>query len=163
MTCRNLRQPKPAEIVIIGVGNADRGDDGAGVAVAKTLSDDDLDNVDIHQLSGNCLALFDLWSDAERVIIIDAVQSGGKPGTIYRLDAGQHDLPPSLFGNSSHSFGVAQAVELARSLRQLPPHLTIYGIEGHRFDRGAPLSTEVAQALPEIVARLRNEVRYWQC
>lgn len=162
MTFRSRPPLEPSEILIIGVGNADRGDDGVGLAVAAALADVHLDRARIHQINGNCLVLLDIWSQAERVIIIDAVRSGGKPGAIYRLDVHQQTLSPSMFGNSSHAFGVAHAVELARAIQQLPPHLIIYGIEGHRFETGASLSDEVAQALPEIVARIRDAVATWQ-
>lgn len=161
MTPPHQPHPIQGEFLIIGVGNADRGDDGVGLAVAGALSDAHLGRVNIHQISGNCLALLDVWSQAERVIIIDAVRSGGTPGTIYRLDAQQQTLPQPMFGNSSHAFGVAHAVEMARSLQQLPPHLIIYGIEGHQFEAGTPLSAAVAQSLPKVVLRIRDEVRCW--
>jgi hydrogenase maturation protease len=161
MRSRHTPRSNQGDMLIIGVGNPDRGDDGVGLAVADALSDAYLDRVSIRHISGNCLVLLDLWSQAERVIIIDAVHSGGKPGAIYRLDAHQQTLSQPMFGNSTHAFGVANAVELARSLRQLPPHLIIYGIEGHQFETGAPLSAEVAQALPEVVLRIRDEMRRW--
>lgn len=162
MTCRNLRQPRQAEILIVGVGNADRGDDGVGLAVASALSDEQLDGVHIHLVNGDCLPLLAFWQQVELVIIIDAVQSGAKPGTIYRLDASHQPLPQSMIGSSSHSFGLGQTVELGRTLQQLPRHLIIYGVEGYRFEVGGTLSVEVAQALPEVTSRIRFEMKGWR-
>jgi hydrogenase maturation protease len=148
--------PRPA-ILLIGIGNADRGDDGLGLAVACALSREAPEQVNIQRLSGNSLALLSLWQQADLVIIIDAVQSDAKPGTVYRIEAHHQPLPHTLFGSSSHSFGVAQAIELARSLQQLPPRLIIYGVEGHTFELGASLSPQVAHALPAVVARIRRD------
>jgi hydrogenase maturation protease len=54
---------------------------------------------------------------------------------------------------------VAEAVELARSLAQLPPHLVVYGIEGANFAAGVELSPAVEQAVEMVVERLAQEVR----
>jgi hydrogenase maturation protease len=59
---------------------------------------------------------------------------------------------------STHAFGVAEAIELARALRQLPPVLVVYGVEGATFETGAGLSTVVAAAVPQAVARVRQEL-----
>ena len=47
---------------------------------------------------------------------------------------------PRLFRTSTHLLGVAEAVELGRELDRLPQRLTVYGIEGERFDVGEGLS-----------------------
>jgi hydrogenase maturation protease len=52
--------------------------------------------------------------------------------------------------------GLADAIELARALGRLPPRVTVYGIEGERFDTGAPLSDSVAGAIDEVVALARS-------
>ena len=154
-------QMRPS-ITIIGIGNADRGDDGIGLAIAHALSEEAPKHVNVHRLAGNCISLLNLWQQADIAIVIDAVRAVGKPGTIHRIDAHHQPLPQTLFGNSSHSFGVAQAVELARSLHQLPPSLILYGVTGQTFEPGASLSTQVAQALPTVVERICKEVQAYQ-
>jgi hydrogenase maturation protease len=59
---------------------------------------------------------------------------------------------------STHAFGVAEAIELARVLHQLPPVLVIYGVEGATFELGADLSEQVAAAVPQVVAQVRQEL-----
>jgi hydrogenase maturation protease len=59
---------------------------------------------------------------------------------------------------STHVFGVAEAIELARALRQLPPVLVVYGVEGATFEMGAGLSAAVAAVVPQVVAQVRQEV-----
>jgi hydrogenase maturation protease len=46
-------------------------------------------------------------------------------------------LPASMFRGSTHAFGLNEAVELSRALKQLPSNFIIYGIEGQNFDTGS--------------------------
>jgi hydrogenase maturation protease len=68
-------------------------------------------------------------------------------------------VPADLFTCSTHGFGVATAVELARALNRLPPRLVLFGIEGKEFGIGRGLSTEVASVLPAITARIAQMSR----
>ena len=56
-------------------------------------------------------------------------------------------LPRGALGMSTHGFGLAEALELARALGQLPRRCIVYAIEGASFETGAPLSPEVAAAV----------------
>ncbi len=146
-------------IVIIGVGNEYRSDDGAGIAVARLLRALFPAGVTILEESGEGAALIQAWQGAAWVMLADAVRSGASPGTIHRLDARAAPMPTGFFHYSTHAFSVAEAVELARSLDQLPPHLVLYGIEGANFAAGVELSPAVQQAVEAAVERLAQEVR----
>jgi hydrogenase maturation protease len=148
-----------ASIVILGVGNEYRGDDGAGIAVARRLRALFPGNVLIQEESGEGAALIQAWQGAAWVMLMDAVRSGAPPGAIHRLDARAASLPTRFFHYSTHAFSVAEAVELARSLDQLPPHLIVYGIEGENFSAGVGLSPAVEQAVEAVVAQAAEEVR----
>jgi hydrogenase maturation protease len=63
-----------------------------------------------------------------------------------------------LFPCSTHAFGVAEAIELARVLQQLPSRLVVYGVEGAHFDIGCDLSAAVLQAVPEVVQQVRQDI-----
>jgi hydrogenase maturation protease len=139
-----------ASMVIIGVGNEYRGDDGAGIAVARRLRVLFSTGVTVLEESGEGAALIEAWQGATWVILVDAVRSGSPPGTIHRLDARVAPMPTGFF---------AEAVELARSLDQLPPHVIVYGIEGENFTAGVELSPSVKQAVGEVVERAAEEVR----
>ena len=149
----------PPGIVIIGVGNEYRSDDGAGIAVARRLRALFTSGVTILEESGEGAALMQAWQSATWVMLVDAVHSGASPGTIHRLDAGAAPMPAGFFHYSTHAFSVAEAVELARSLDQLPAHLVVYGIEGANFAAGVELSPAVEQAVEAVVERLAQEVR----
>jgi hydrogenase maturation protease len=131
-------------VLVIGVGSAARGDDAAGLLVARRLGG--------REHEGDPLALLDAWEDAATAVVIDAVSSGAAPGTVHRFEAGDAALPARLRSSTStHAVGLAEAIELARALDRLPPRLIVYGIEGERFTTGADLSPAVAAAV-EVVA-----------
>ena len=146
-------------ILVIGLGNAFRGDDGVGRVVARRLREIALPGVTVREESGEGAALMEAWMDAGAVILVDAVQSGAAPGTIHRLDATRTPVPSRFFHYSTHAFSVAEAVELARALNQLPPRLILYGIEGGDFTAGEQLSPEVAAAVDELLPRIRQEIQ----
>lgn len=141
--------------LVIGVGNDLRGDDGAGLAVARQLR---AAGVEAREMRGALTALPDLWQGHERIAIVDAARSGAAPGTLHRFDALAAPLP-AMFGRAStHAFGVAEAVALARVLGCLPASLVVHGIEGGDFTAGAPLSAEVAAAVPVVARRILMEL-----
>lgn len=145
-------------VLVLGVGNEYRGDDGVGRRVARELRERAPRSITILEATGEGTDLLEFWKGADAVIIIDAVASGAPPGTIHRLDARARPLPAGFLHTSTHAFGVAQAVELARALKQLPRHLVIYGIEGKTFEPDTGLSREVEHAAGEVVGRLLPEV-----
>ncbi len=146
-------------IVVIGVGNEYRGDDGVGIVVARRLRERFATGVTVLEESGEGAALIEAWQGAKCVILVDAVNSGAPPGTIHRLDAHASPLPAGFFHYSTHAFSVAEAVELACSLGQLPSHVTVYGIEGQNFDLGIGLSSAVEEAVTAVVEQAAGEVR----
>lgn len=148
-----------ANIIIIGVGNEYRGDDGAGIAVARRLRTLFPADVLIQEESGEGTALIQAWQGAAWVMLMDAVRSGAPPGAIHRLDAGAASVPSGFFHYSTHAFSVAEAIELARSLEQLPPHLIVYGIEGENFTAGVGLSLAVERAVEAVAELAADEVR----
>jgi len=146
------------EIRIIGVGNAFRSDDGAGLAVAQRVRQKIAGGVAVIEQSGDGTALLELWKGAGTVILVDAVHSGEAPGTVHRLDAGAAEIPRSMFPYSSHAFGVAEAVQLARALNQMPARLIVYGIEAKNLSAGVTLSAEVEEASTRVTLRILDEV-----
>ncbi|HEY7602965.1 MAG TPA: hydrogenase maturation protease [Gaiellaceae bacterium] len=125
---------------VIGLGNEWRRDDGAGLEVARRTGG--------RQLDGEPVALVEALVGADEVTIVDAVSSGAPAGTVHEFEAGAEPLPVRLFGASStHALGLAEALELARSLGRLPTRVRVLGIEGARFDYGRGLSPEVEAAV----------------
>lgn len=149
-------------IRVIGMGNEWRGDDGAGLMVARHLNTRYPDELPALEFSGDAAGLFAAWQGADMAIIADATHGHGSPGEIYRLAAPweKHSLLLTRL-TSSHAFGLTQALALGEVLGELPPVLIIYGIVGRNFQPGRGLTRRVAAAVPEVSRRIRTEIQ--QC
>lgn len=99
--------------------------------------------------SGEALDLIEAWSGADELVIVDAVVTGAPAGKLWLWDGEEVKTKKNLFV-STHRFGVAEAIELARVLHRLPKQLRVFGIEGRRFDFGRDLSPEVAHTVEEL-------------
>lgn len=140
-------------MLIIGLGNPDRGDDGAGILVARRLSERGLQAV---EHTGAPLDLLDMWAGKEQVAIIDAIVSAAPLGSIHVWDPLAVKLDKSFFQCSTHEFGLADTIELARVLDQLPPWLRIYGVEAAQFEAGADMSEDVIIATVKVAEQLEK-------
>jgi hydrogenase maturation protease len=148
-----------ARVLVVGVGNPDRGDDGIGPLVVRQLLGRVSPDVAILERSGDALALIDDWEGRDAVILVDAAAPGGTPGSIHRIDLLRDALPPELSLASTHGFGVAEAVGLADALDLLPARVIAYAIEGANFDPGAPISPQVAAVTGEVADRVVAELQ----
>ena len=138
---------------IIGCGNTDRGDDGAGILVARRLRDLGLDAM---EHSGDGFALLELWHGSDDVVLVDAVASGQAPGTVSVWDAVAQPLKSQNCRCSTHDFGPAEAIEIGRALGRLPQRVRIYGIEAAQLEPGSAASPEVLEAVDRLVGELES-------
>lgn len=141
-----------AERLILGVGNPDRGDDGAGWLVAARLRALGVGGVET--VGGSAPELLAAFDGADDVVLIDAACSGAPVGSVHVVDCGAGEALPAGGGVSSHGLGVAEAIGLARALACLPARCVVYAIEGADFSPGAMLSPEVAAAAEAVVDRI---------
>ena len=142
--------------LLIGVGNAWRRDDGVGPSLVHALSTSALpEQISLLEHHGEGLSLLDSWQGFTSVLIIDAIRARAPAGTLYCFDCIRDELPSGLFHYSSHQFGLAEAVALARTLDRLPQQLLVYGIVGADFSHGEGLCAPVAST----VARLTEQIR----
>lgn len=151
---------------MICVGNPYRRDDGVGLAVlneltkatqsARTGPNAVATSFDAVEATGEPAALISLWSDHDRVILVDAMSTGAEPGTVHELVCrdGSWTAPPPSSSASTHGLGVAEAVELAKVLNSLPRELRLIGVEVGDCGHGTGLSEPVAAAVPEVVRRV---------
>jgi hydrogenase maturation protease len=135
------------QVLVIGLGNPDRGDDAVGVQVAREVAAE-RNGVNVLEFDDPSEAL-DAWDPEDTVIVTDAITSGGVPGDIHVIDAVAQTLSTgSWAAGGTHALGLAVVVELARSLGQLPRRLVVVGVEAAQFAHGTPLSEAVAAAVP---------------
>jgi hydrogenase maturation protease len=149
-----------SRVLVIGVGNENRGDDAIGVNTSRWLREKLPNDVVIAEETGDGARLMELWKGFDVVVVIDAVRSGAEPGTIHKFEAHKSPLPTGLFREeySTHTFGIPHAIELARAMNRLPRVLLVCGIEGERFDEGAPISPAIERAAQQLAELLTFEI-----
>lgn len=146
----------PGEALVVGLGSPDRGDDAVGPAVARAVAARQLRGVFVVEQE-DPTALVELWSGRDLAIVVDAVCSGGTPGSLTVLETGCDGTPLSestwrdTGRGGTHAFGLGAAVELARALRRLPPRVVVVGVEAAGFELGEPLSPPVEDAVGRAV------------
>jgi len=151
----------PKKIVILGVGNLLLSDEGFGVHVANELMKLDLpQGVSVVEGGTEGFKLLNIITDADRLIVIDAVKGGGDPGSIYRFDINEVQSCPSGFKTSVHQIGILEVISLSGLIGKTP-HTTVVGVEPKSLKMGMELSPEIKAKIPRIIelifAELRND------
>lgn len=147
------------KIVIVGIGNEFRSDDGAGSAVAKHLAGMKLPNVRVVDQVGDGTDLINAWRDTDAAFVIDCMRSGNRPGTIRRFDVRREKIPEEILpGLSTHAFNIGATVRLSQSIGQLPRQLIVYGIEGSEYSVNDRLTRPVQAAVADVAGRIIAEI-----
>ena len=150
--------PLMKDILIVGIGNIFRRDDGAGIEVVRRLAARDLEGAELKEESGEGASLMEAWRGYRSVILVDAVSSGFPAGALHFLNPLEKKVPSEFFHYSTHAFSVAESVEMARALEILPERMWIYGIEGKDFGSGEGLTAEIERSVREVVRILEEFV-----
>jgi hydrogenase maturation protease len=143
--------------VVIGVGNAYRGDDAAGREVARLVRERVPDRLEVVVCELEPTRLIDAWDGADAAFVVDAVSSGAEPGTVHRFDATSEPLPSREFRSSTHALGIGETVELARAIGRLPARVVVFGVEGESFGSGTELSGPARAGVERAVELVLEE------
>jgi len=147
-----------APTLILGVGNILLGDEGVGVRVVETLHDKDLpEGVEVLDGGTASLDLLNSLADREKVIVIDAVQGGCEPGSIYRFTPDDVETPYE-HATSLHQVGLLETLAIARQLGCTPREVIILGVEPASLEYGLGLSAQVAAAVPRAIDMVLAEL-----
>ncbi|RKY55540.1 MAG: hypothetical protein DRP89_03070 [Candidatus Neomarinimicrobiota bacterium] len=144
---------------VVGFGNRLYADDGIGLVVLEHLEKVTLpDGVETVYGGTDGFVLIDLFRKKKRVLIIDAVKMGKKPGDvcIFELDADNLNIIEDHI--SFHSFGLSEILNLTRQLK-IEPKAKITGIEPMNLKLGDAISPEVEKKIPEIVRKIVEECK----
>lgn len=144
---------RPQRLLVIGVGNRDRGDDAAGPAVCDLLDAADPDGIATVVCEGSVVDLAAIWERDDQVVVVDAAEPAGRPGRVREIDGASRLLAPAG-AISTHTIDVPTAIGLARAIGRLPAGLTVLAIEAARFDDGAALTPEVEAAVSDVAATI---------
>ena len=143
--------------VVIGIGNAFRGDDAAGREVARRVQDLVPEELEVVVCGLEPTRLIDAWDGADAAIIVDAVSSEAEPGSVHRFDATSDPLPSREFRSSTHALGIGETIELARAIGRLPSRVVVFGIEGEVFGSGTGLSDRAENGVERAVELVLEE------
>jgi len=120
---------KSKQIMILGVGNLLFSDEGVGIRVAEALQDRYEFPENVRVVDGGTLGLnlLGVISEADQLIVVDAVRQGGEPGSLYRL-AGE-EIPKRIRAkNSLHQVEFLEALTCCQALDKIP-ETVIVGVE----------------------------------
>ena len=133
-------------MVVIGLGNELMADDGVGVHAVRRLGRILPANIPCVEIGTATLKAQTLCEEADLVVAIDAVQAGGRPGSVYVFDPTDAVLPGA---DSLHD------LSLAGLMRMIPPdqrpRALVVGVEPARLDYALSLSPPVEAALPDVI------------
>jgi hydrogenase maturation protease len=145
------------EVLVIGIGNADRGDDGVGPAVIAALVGRLSSDIHVITRAGDMLGLIEDWAGFQRVICVDAAAPMDEPGRIYRVDLATDAVHFDFAPASGHAFGLPEAWALALQLDRAPAALVVYAVEAEGFEIGTGLSAPVAMAVEAVADLIMGE------
>jgi len=154
-----VRPVAPRKLLVVGIGNPDRGDDAVGALVVQALCGRLPADVRVIECRGDMLGLIEDWPGCDGLVCIDAAAPLGRPGRIHRIDLNAGPLPRELSRMSSHEVGLAEAIRLARTLRLAPRRIIVYAVEGGSFDSGAPPTPPVVAAVRVVAERIVTEIQ----
>jgi hydrogenase maturation protease len=143
--------------VVLGVGNAFRGDDAAGREVAQRVQERVAGELDVVVCELEPTRLIEAWDGAQLAVLVDAVSSGAEPGTVHRFDATRAPLPSREFRSSTHALGIGETIELARAIGRLPARVVVFGIEGEVFGSGSGLTASAELGVERAVELVLEE------
>ena len=147
--------PRTDRLLIVGCGNPEAGDDGAGIEIVRHLKELRDCGCDLRAETAPGVELLEVLSLADVILFVDAVISGGIPGTLYLTSLPSKELEPRALGSlSSHGWGLAEALELAHALGRRIPRVFLLGIEAGTVAQGAPRSPAVERAIAIVVGRI---------
>ena len=147
--------------LVIGVGSTIRGDDGVGVHAVRRLKLRDVSrDVDIVELGTDGLALLDFVEGYDRLIVIDAIESGARPGLVQVLTG--EEVARAAHLGVGHEADLPTTLALGRELagRRMPEQVVVVAVEAsdiHSFSEQLTPGVEAAieEALAEVERLLR--------
>jgi hydrogenase maturation protease len=149
----------PKNIVILCVGNLLLSDEGVGVHVAHELIKTFLPpNVSIVEGGTDGFRLIDIITEADRLIVVDAVRGGAEPGSLYRFDIDDVRHSPAGFKTSVHQIGILEVIDLSELIGK-KPHTTVIGIEPKSLAMSMELTPEIRDRIPRIIEMVREEIK----
>jgi hydrogenase maturation protease len=152
---------KKRRVIVMGIGNLLLKDDGIGVHALRVIQEKSQPPPGVNVELIDCGTIPDLavFMDpgVDKLIIIDAVQARGKPGSIYRFTPDILESEGSDV-SSAHSLSIRESLAMMRISGTMPAETVIIGVEPKEMGWGVTLSSEVEEKLPEVVNTVLLEI-----
>ena len=148
-----------AATLILGIGNILLRDEGVGVHVIEAMRGRSLpESIELLDGGTSGIDLLEHIADRRKVVVVDAVDTHHKPGTILHFSAA--DLIARTDDSVSlHEFGLVECLTAAKNLGCEPQEVTIIGVQPKEVSHGLDLSDEVAAVLPKVIDLALAEVQ----
>ena len=156
-------------VVVIGIGNEFRRDDGVGPEVLSRLREQAAasapaagpvraDTVQWVSSDGEPASLVEAWTGAVLAVVVDAILADRPtPGRLHRLVL-DRPASPGIRQVSSHGLGLDEAIGLARALDRMPGRLIIHAVEAADVGHGVGFSPAVAAAVAPLTAAVLRDL-----
>jgi len=148
-----------SRVLVAGVGNVLRGDDGFGPAVVGRLGELPAGAEAVETGIGGVALLQELLAGCDGLVLVDAVDRGAAPGTLFEL---QPDVGDAVHVADVHLANPDRVLSMAKTMGALPERVRIVGCQPGTVDElGERLSSPVAAAVVPAVATVRRIVAAW--
>jgi hydrogenase maturation protease len=150
---------KLTSVLVLGIGNPLRGDDGVGPRVIEELTNRGLpEGVTALDAGTGGLGLLQVLEGWERVVVVDAADLGQKPGQFIRFTPDQAELARATDRFSLHHAGLSEVLALANALGHPLPNMVIFGVQPAEIDWREGLSPAVETTLPTLTDAVIREI-----
>ena len=147
------------QVLVLGIGNPLRGDDGIGPRVVEELTRRGLpERVAVVDGGTGGLDLLQVLEGWGQAVVVDAADVGKDPGQFARFTPGEARLVGAEDVSSLHNAGLAEVLALADAVGQPLPEMVIFGVQPASVGWGEGLSQAVEAALPALVDAVIDEV-----
>jgi hydrogenase maturation protease len=146
---------------VIGLGNPLMGDDGFGLVALERLRDEwMLDGVELVDGDTWGMSLLPLIEDSDRVVLLDAIAAGARPGDVVVLE--RERLPIYLTRKlSPHQIDMRDVLATAEWRGKLPAETVAIGVQPLSVEMRLDLSPEVDGAVEAVVAIVIARLEQW--
>jgi hydrogenase maturation protease len=100
---------------------------------------------------------YDLLDGCDALVLIDAIPNNGAPGTVHVFEA-DHESLASAAGLDAHAMDPGAVFASLNALGGTPPYTIVIGCEIANTDDGIGLSDAVANAVPDAVCAVEDEL-----
>jgi hydrogenase maturation protease len=148
-----------SRILVAGVGNVLRADDGFGPAVAARLTDLPAGVEVVETGIGGIALLQEILDGCDGLIVIDAVDRGAEPGTVFVLEP---EVEEPAHVPDVHLANPRRVLMMAKAMGALPGRVVIVGCQPAEVDElGEQLSERVERAVALAAAKVRETALAW--